>query len=196
MRILLCIAMSFVTIVSICRAQPGMTAESCQPCSLNVSTLDSSDYTDNINGCSFRIRYERFSNVCNDHWDIKIHSVTLLSPCTAYSVEKIVALGILLLLQNNVPGFPVPSSGGTTKIRVLSPACWQYRSTPPTDVGVQKIVPCANENTCCLYYLLKSIPNCNDVRLQYVPSSNVLTTCNSPHCKYMCEDVWEVFFKK
>ncbi len=192
MRLLFCFVVGIMTILFISSAQQG---ELCEPCTLNVITVHTYDYTDNVNGCSLRIEYERFANECNGHWDIKILNVKLLTPCSAYTVEQIVALGILLLLQNNVPGFPMPTGGGTTKVRVMGPACWHYDNTSGVE-WVNRIGHCLNDNNCCQYYEYKHIPDCDEVAITHIPRNFEPVDCELVECKYMCDDVWKIFFGK
>jgi len=195
MRLLFCIVVGIMTIHFLGKAQPGMVGEPCEPCSAAVSTPQTYDYTDNASGCSFRIEYDRFTNECNGHWDIKIKNVKLLTACSTYSVERIVALGILLLLQNNVPGFPL-TLNGTTKIRVMSPACWKFDNIP-TGEWNNKIIPCVDNNNCCQYYLLKNVPECNGLTVVHLPTNNSPVDCSLYlDCKYMCDDAWKIFFGK
>lgn len=169
----------------------------CEPCSNAPGTVSNYVYTDNTTGCSFRIEYERWSNPCNNgKYDLKINYIQFLTPCPPpFSLEKITALGIVLLLQENIPGFPTPTNGGETRVRVISPSCWYLEGFVTT--GLHRIQPCADAPNCCKEYLYRHSIDCNDVTIKYMESPSAPYNCNPlTPCVYNCDDFWKIYFGK
>ncbi len=171
---------------------------SCEPCSTSTSIIETYDYSDLANGCQFRIEYEKITNPCNDFWDIKVKNVKLLTPCSTYSAEQIIALGIIVLLQDNPMGYPMPTNGGTVKIRVRGPACWRFiESVNPINNELErKVTPCGNESNCCQFYTYKHDADCNDVGIVHNYSYTEINSCLDPACKFGCDDAWKTFFRR
>lgn len=186
----------FLSIVPI-KAQ---LAPPCQPCVPSTSTIETYDYSDLVNGCQFRIEYEKFTDPCNDHWDIKIRNVKLLTPCSTYSAEQIIALGMIVLLQENPMGFPMPTNGGSVKIRVRGPACWQFLETvnPINNQLERKVSQCNGSEDCCQFYTYKHNADCNDMGIVHNYSVTQVLFCDTPEpsCKFGCDDAWKIFFRR
>lgn len=169
----------------------------CEPCPLNNIEIGDYTWSDNVNGCTFKIKYEKHTNQCNGRWDIKILDVELLTPCSVYTVEQIVAMGIMFLIQDNPMMFPLTNNGSPSQIRVMGPTCWRLSPAPPTG-GNSKIIGCTPFEACCLYYSYNHMTDCQDNGVVFEDSNNKKFQCQTSEplmqCKNVCDDVWKILF--